>query len=103
MLRNFQRPHEDAYQYEPKQQDDDVRQNQPERIGEYDIALFREQIEARLQPVGHQRAEHHGGGCAAGDAEGEERDEAGRNHRAVGGFGSCDALKPALAEGFWLL
>ena len=39
----------------------------------------------------------------AGDAEGEERDEAGRDHRTVGGFGSSDALKPALAEGFGLL
>lgn len=35
MLRNFQRPHEDAYQHEAEQQDDEVRQDQPERIGEF--------------------------------------------------------------------
>ena len=87
VLRNFQRPHEDTHQYEAEQQDDEVRQDQPERIGEYDVALLREQIEARLQAVGHQRAEHHGGGCAAGDAKGEHGDLRSADNRVVADFG----------------
>ena len=103
MLRNFQRPHEDTHQYEAEQQDDEVRQDQPERIGEYDVALLREQIEARLQAVGHQRAEHHGGGCAAGDAKGEHRDLRSADNCVVADFGSHDALHDPGAEFFGLL
>lgn len=104
MLRNFQRPHEDTHQYEAEQQDDEVRQDQPERIGEYDVALLREQIEARLQARGSsaRRASRRRVRCP-GMPKGEHRDLRSADNCVVADFGSHDALHDPGAEFFGLL
>lgn len=56
-----------------------------------------------FRPWDHQRAEHHGGGCAPGDAKGEHRDLRSADNRVVADFRSHDAFHDPGAEFFGLL
>lgn len=61
-------------------------------------ALALEQQRPGLDALDHQGADHQGGTDAAGDAEAEQRDQVGADHRGIGAFGRGDAMQIALAE-----
>ncbi len=78
---------------------DDASHRQGQHQGKDHVFVIEQQARARFQPVQHHGAQEHGGFRAAGNAEGQRRDQRAAVLGVVGRFRGDDATDIALAIG----